>query len=265
MSFNAQIRVPAERAEIEHDEDSGAKVGAAFGANPTGRASMAHRMIGCHDFCYPHTQFRISLFAGPSLPPAASLVKRAYSRLGYATEEGDSASDCETAATASLQAAHRSTTLGTLSVNLDGKDGLRAEALYPLEVAGLRRRGALCEFTQLAMDTELAGREVLCSLFYMAYIFSHAVHGTTHLLIEVNPRHQCFYERMLGFRRVGDERICQRVGAPAVLLHLDFDFTRRQIERARQGLSVAGTTLYRYAAPVPDEQSLIRRIAAATL
>jgi len=165
--------VPVELAKIEHGENSGAEFGAAFDANSNDRGSMAHRMIGFHDFRYPRTQFRISLFAGHSVPPAASLVKRAYSRLGYATGDGQSISACETAATASLQAAQRNTTLGTLSVNLDGKDGLRAEALYPLEVAQLRRQGALCEFTQLALDTELAGREVLCSLFYMAYVFSH--------------------------------------------------------------------------------------------
>ncbi len=222
-------------------------------------------MIGFHDFRYPRTQFRISLFAGQALPQAASLVKQAYSRLGYVDQEGESGAESAGSATATLHAVHRDATLGTLSVNLDGKDGLRSEALYPLEVAALRRRGALCEFTQLALDTEMAGREVLCSLFYMAYVFSHAVHSAKHLLIEVNPRHECFYDRMLGFRRVGEERICRRVGAPAVLLHLDFEFTREQIERARLGLAVAGTTLYRYAAPLDDERSLIQRMAAAIL
>jgi hypothetical protein len=263
LSFNAQIKAPFEFARIQPGSASSAGQDGTVAENSGERASLGCRMIGFHDFRYPGSQFRVSLFAGCT-PQATSLVRKAYSRLGYATQD-EERMDCTGAMTASLHAVHRQATLGALSVNLDGESGLRAEALYPLEVAELRLQGALCEFTQLAMDTELAGREVLCSLFYMAYVFSHAVHGAANLLIEVNPRHQCFYERMLGFRRIGDERICQRVGAPAVLLHLDFDFTRRQIERARQGLSVAGTTLYRYAAPLIDEQSLIRRMTAATL
>jgi hypothetical protein len=166
-------------------------------------------------------------------------------------------------ASANLHAVGSETTLGTMSVNLDGPQGLEADALYPAEVAELRRHGSLCEFTRLALDTERAGWEVLCSLFYVAYLFSHSVHRAKHLLIEVNPRHQAFYERMLGFRRIGEERLCQRVRAPAVLLHLDFEFTHEQIERARNGLTVTGTMLYRYAASLADEQSLIRRMRAA--
>ena len=263
MSFNAQINAPFEFAPIEPGSAPSAGHDATVVENSGERAVLGHRMIGFHDFRYPGSQFRICLFAGCA-PQATSLVKKAYSRLGYAAQEEEPMEHAG-AATASLHAVQHQTTLGALSVNLDGKSGLRAEALYPLEVAELRRQGALCEFTQLALDTDLAGREVLCSLFYMAYIFSHSVHGAASLLIEVNPRHQCFYERMLGFHQVGEERICQRVGAPAVLLHLDFAFTRTQIERSRQGLAVAGTTLYRYAAPLADEQSLIRRMTAATL
>lgn len=263
LSFNVQIKAPIEPALTERGSGLRAPYDAVTNGKPGERVPLAHRMIGFHDFRYPRTQFRISLFAGRTLAQAACLVQKAYSRLGYVNQESEPGPESTGPATASLHAVHRDTTLGTLSVNLDGKDGLRAEALYPLEVAALRRRGALCEFTQLALDTDLAGREVLCSLFYMAYVFSHAVHRAKHLLIEVNPRHQCFYDRMLGFRRIGEERICRRVGAPAVLLHLDFEFTREQIERARLGLAVAGTTLYRYAAPLDDERSLIQRMTAA--
>jgi hypothetical protein len=222
-------------------------------------------VIAFHDFHYPGTQFRVLLFAGPPLSPAASLVKQAYTRLGYSCpdEIAGRLSGLAGSATASLQAIKDDVTLGTLSVNLDSANGLRAEALYPREVGEVRRGGSLCEFTQLALDTKLAGREVLCSLFYMAYVFSHWVHEAKNLLIEINPRHECFYEKMLGFSRLGEQKMCERVKAPAVLMHLDFDFTQEQIERARRGLSVAGTTLYRYAAPAADEQLLIHRMANA--
>ena len=259
MSANARINAPVELAE---SGNSDVELFAALGTRAREATVPAQRMLGFHDFCYPDMQFRICFFSGSSLPPAASLVKEAYSRLGYTVSDGESALAESVTATANLQAIQRNTTLGTLSVNLDGCSGLHAEDLYPDEVAELRMGGPLCEFTQLALDTELAGREVLCSLFYVAYVFSHAVHGVKHLLIEVNPRHRTFYERMLGFRLLGGERLCRRVRAPAVLLHLDFDFTRKQIERARRGLSVAGTTLYRYAASIADEEALIRRMGA---
>jgi hypothetical protein len=228
-------------------------------------ALPAKRMIGFHDFRYPDAQFRILSFAGPALPQAESLVRKAYARLGYQVQNEPAQLTPNDAPTASMQAVRHNATLGTLCVNLEECNRLRSEALYPYEVAALRRRGALCEFTKLALETELAGREVLCSLFYVAYVFSHLVRKAKHLLIEVNPRHQHFYQRMLGFRLLGEERMCRRVGAPAVLLHLEFDFTREQIERARRGLSVAGTTLYRYAAPPAEEQTLIRQMSGATV
>jgi hypothetical protein len=200
---------------------------------------------------------------GPT-PRQTSLVKDAYAKLGYIWQDDAArANESRSSATVSLQAVGSDGILGTLSVNLDSNQGLQAEQLYPQEVEEIRSHGSSCEFTRLALDTKLVGREVLCSLFYMAYVFSHWAHEAKNLLIEVNPRHQTFYERMLGFQRVGEERICKRVSAPAVLLHLDFEFTKEQIHRARQGLSVAGTTLYRYAAPVSEEEHLIRQMGSA--
>lgn len=252
MSFNALIK-----ARDQHAQDSRGGWQGEGASSP--RAD--DRLICCHDFQYPGLRFRVSLFAGRMIPQAATLVREAYSRLGYRFRDGGAATAAARPPTAALQATTIATTLGTLSVNLDERDGLRAEALYPTEVSEFRQRARLCEFTQLALDTALAGREVLCSLFYVAYVFSHLVHKANGLFVEVNPRHRCFYERMLGFRQVGEERICARVAAPAVLLYLDFDFTRLQIERSRLGLSVAGTTLYRYAPPLGEERLLIERMS----
>ena len=55
------------------------------------------------------------------------------------------------------------------------------------------------------------------------------VHGVTDVFIEVNPRHVAFYSRALGFVVLGDERICARVGAPSVLLHLDVEILDEQL------------------------------------
>ena len=43
----------------------------------------------------------------------------------------------------------------------------------------------------------------------------------TDVVIEVNPRHVRYYQRAFGFRAFGAERRCERVGAPARLLHLN--------------------------------------------
>jgi hypothetical protein len=50
-------------------------------------------------------------------------------------------------------------------------------------------------------------------------------------VIEVNPRHVRYYQRMLGFQIMGPQRMNRRVLAPAVLLCLDFNHTRTQIAR----------------------------------
>ena len=46
------------------------------------------------------------------------------------------------------------------------------------------------------------------------------VHELADVFIEVNPRHVSFYRRALCFTVAGPERICPRVGAPAVLLRM---------------------------------------------
>jgi len=51
------------------------------------------------------------------------------------------------------------------------------------------------------------------------------------VLIEVNPRHVRFYERMLGFEQVAEERLDPAVQAPAVLLRLDLGHCANEMTR----------------------------------
>ncbi len=260
MPFNAWKSVrghPSSPEESHASTSDGSEVATRFSDSCGNRD-----LIATHDFRHPECECRVLLFAGRLLPrAAATLVSDAYSRLGYRLREATRAPG-EPSVAAVLHAVHGERTLGTLSINLDSASGLAADALYRDQIDRFRAEATSCEFTRLAMDTEHAGREVLCSLFYMAYIFSHIVHRARHLFIEVNPRHQRFYERMLGFSRMGEQKLCQRVGAPAVLMHLDFQFTAEQLHRFRQGLSVGGTTLYRYAAPPAEERALVRQMSA---
>jgi len=72
------------------------------------------------------------------------------------------------------------------------------------------------------------------------------VHKATDAFIEVNPRHSRFYERMLGFRQLGEMRICPRVGAPAVLLHIDLGYMDAQIREHSGTLDSRERSLYPY-------------------
>jgi hypothetical protein len=61
----------------------------------------------------------------------------------------------------------------------------------------------------------------LDALVQAAYLVSHILHALTDVIIEVNPRHVRFYEKVLGFVQAATGGVCSRVGAPSVLMRLD--------------------------------------------
>ena len=171
----------------------------------------------------------LRLAEGPSdRSRAEDLVARMYARMGYRTEgllpEGPGY------ATLLLSEAGGQD-LGTVTVG-SGEEGLRAEESYPEEIAALRREGrSLCEFNALAMAPGLGSPSALARLFHAALLAGGPLLGHTDAVVEVNPTHVKFYERMLGFEKVGLPRSCPRVEAPAVLLNVDLI---RGLERARE-------------------------------
>lgn len=232
----------------------------------TGRApaqtTTGGRLIAFHNACYETLAFGVSVFEGPALSlSAAVLFEGAYARLGYSLPHQQRVG---VPAGVSLEAVADNKVLGTLSVTLDSPRGIQADALYADEIASFRRQGEICEFTRLAIDTAAAGREVLCSLFYVGYVYAHLVQGATDLFVEVNPRHVSFYKRMLGFRQRGELKQCARVGAPAILLHLDFRYTAMQINRSRSGLSADANPLYKHAATADQEYLLVQSMRNAS-
>ncbi len=111
--------------------------------------------------------------------------------------------------------------VATLTLRLDAGDGLLADTLYSDEISAVRASGGkVCEITRLAMDPVLGGHDALMGMLQVLYVIARLTHHITDVFIEVHPRHAGFYERRFGYRRIGIERICPRVGAPAVLLHL---------------------------------------------
>lgn len=226
------------------------------------RLDSTNRLVTHHGFKVHDIPLVVSLYQGSRLSQrAAALVQRAYGRLGYDYRRSINSS----LSGVSLEANLDGRTVGTLSITLDSLRGIQAQELYVDEIRPYRQLGPLCEFTRLAIDTPRGGHEVLCSLFYVAYVYAHLLFGASQLFIEVNPRHARFYERMLGFRPIGDVKTCPRVKAPAVLLHLDFSHTREQIQRARLTACNGTSKLYYYAAPLDEEVALLQRIRTGLL
>jgi hypothetical protein len=159
---------------------------------------------------------------------ASMLINKMYSWRGY---ESSFALDA-TPNRVTLVASSGDVTMATISIGFDGPGGLLADDLYGPEINALRQQGRrMCEFTKLAVESRIRSKQVLAAIFHIAFIYAHEIHGQTDLFIEVNPRHVKFYERMLGFVRFGEERLNQRVNAPALLLRLPLDYVGEQIAK----------------------------------
>lgn len=123
--------------------------------------------------------------------------------------------------------------VGTLTVRPDSARGLLAEMTYASEIEELRRDGhRLGEVVKLAVEEGGNSRVALDALVRAAYVVSHLVHGRSHVVIEINPRHVHFYEKVLGFVLASAERLCSRVGAPSVLMKLDLEQFGRRLHAA---------------------------------
>ena len=194
------------------------------------------------------------------LNSASILINRRYAWRGYQTMPlaQDQSLDRIT-----LVASDEDAAIGTMSIGFDGADGLLVEDLFPDEVRSLRESGhRVCEFTKLAMDSVLGSKRVLASLFHVAYIYAYRVKGFDCLLIEVNPRHVKYYERILGFKVMGPQRMNLRVNAPAVLLCLNFSHTEQEIGKfgGQPQMSATERSLYPYSFSVDEEAGIVGRL-----
>ena len=187
------------------------------------------------------------------------LLARMYARKGYSMQATLS-HDCDLS---SLVVQIDGQSQGTISVRMD--DGhLAAEEQYPEFIAELRQRGArICEMGKLAMDPGVRSKHVLGAIFHIAWIVAFRARRATDIVIEVNPRHAPFYRRMLCFDQIGPERMCERVGAPAVLLHIGADTGRRLIDQfgGQPKLASVERSFYPYFFHPDDEEGLLRRLS----
>ena len=150
---------------------------------------------------------------------------------------------------------------GTLTVGVDAGQGLLADELYRPQIDAIREEGGrVCELTRLAMDPSFNSPNVMGTVFHLAFIVARLMHGMTDTFVEVHPRHAGFYRRMLGCRVVGPERICPRVGAPAVLLHLSLDHVEGQIQRLGGNRGSESRSLYRQFFSPAEQDRLLQRM-----
>lgn len=204
-------------------------------------------------------EFKMRLATSEDRRKSASLlIEKMYSWRGYKADGLDHDPNKIT-----LVAYQDDRVVGTMTLGLDSPNGLAADQLYKTEVDQLRAQGRkLCDVTKLAVDQEIKSKSVLSAIFHLSIIYGRNIHHATDLLTEVNPRHAPFYQRMLGFVQVGEERLCPRVDAPAVLLKLDLAHADDQVKKYG-GLGASAhdvRNLYPYWFSKEDELGITQRL-----
>lgn len=192
---------------------------------------------------------------------ASMLLSRMYSWRGYGKNHSLGTSpNCVT-----FTAACQEEVVGTLTLTVDSRAGLAVDATFADKIAPFRAaHGAkLCELTKLAFDWTGSSNQHLAALFHLAFIYGSRQFACSDLFIEVNPRHRRFYERMLGFVRVGEVRMNASVNAPSQLLWLNVGAIRRMIDENAARPASNQRSLYRYFFSPDEEDGLYGRLTGA--
>lgn len=188
-----------------------------------------------------------------------SLIKNRYASRGYNTDQTTVFSEDKDQIT--FEACNESGQLGTLTLIIDLGKGLLADEHYQEEIDDFRdQKTSVCEVSKLAFNPSSSSKEIFASLFHVAYLYAYCTYGVKNAFIEINPRHASFYKRMLGFEQIGEERVCKRVDAPAVLLRLDLEFMQKRILRNQATPSISDKSIYSYFLSQNEEQDILRTI-----
>jgi hypothetical protein len=111
--------------------------------------------------------------------------------------------------------------VATLSLIVDRELGLPLEKEYAEEVAGLRRQGELLAEVSCLATRRFGDRGVLMRLMRAMYAFARYHLGITACCIAVHPSQRRFYERVLMFEAIGQQREYEACGqAPAIAMRM---------------------------------------------
>lgn len=189
----------------------------------------------------------------------AKLIERMYSARGlfpYGTHAEIDRRDI------TVVALHANQAVATATVRIDYGSGLLADTLYRKEIDAVRSIGGrVCEITQLAIDPERGSHDALAGVMQGVYVITRATRRVTDIFAEVNPRHASFHQRVFGFRRIGEERMCPRVGAPAVLLHLPLAEFEERVARQERLHDTQGDRVHRLLPDHLDSRQLIEALS----
>ncbi len=173
----------------------------------------------------------------PDQDAARRLVEERYAWRGY--DVGSLRSPSNTRREVTLLARSGSRAVGTMTMGFDHDASLFVDHAYPEAMSEVRAKGrTVCELTRLAVSERADTRATFSAMFNLAYFIGRRMLGVTDALVEVNPRHVSFYKRAFGFLVESEERICERVKAPAVLLRLSMQTLEERMQMV--GASLPG-------------------------
>ncbi len=154
--------------------------------------------------------------------------------------------------------------IATLTLNFQAHAELPSYELFPDEISTLQKqKKTMGEITRLAIkEGHRYSNLLLARLFNAAHLYTLKVKKVENILISVNPTHVGFYQKLLGFEMLGDEKPCGRVnGAPARLLLLDLNTTEFNINRFYENKlnTTSQYKFYKNAVPKSESHALVQK------
>lgn len=207
-------------------------------------------------------QFHIRLANSSGRREAASLLlKQMYGWRGYSVSTPMYAEPNQLALVADTDGK----VVSTMAICFDSDVGLPADENFRAELDQLRSVGRrLAEPSRLAIARHLPKR-LFAALIHISFIYAHRIMKCSDYVIEVNPRHQNFYSKKLGFHTLAKERLCTRVQAPAVLMQLDLAYMDAQVQKFGGSFekNAGEKSFYPYFFSPSDEKGIASRLQAS--
>lgn len=145
---------------------------------------------------------------------AHKIIEDMYSWRGYQTSKLESDDD-----SATFISKDGESVIGTITVWFNNN----LPSGHHKEIQTLINNGCnICELGRLAIfQSSLDARKFTALLFSIVYMVAFSL-SADKIVMEVNPRHEKYYQKMLGFKTIKNS-FCERVGAESVLMVLDVD------------------------------------------